>query len=275
MNASLKFILLIALSPAVALAYPPAPQHTLFGLVRDELGRPLKTGSGTVIVSHAAGEIVRAPVEVMAEAGYNYLVRIPVDQGVMAGLYTPTALLPASPFTLRVLIDGTSYVPLQVSRVQPNIGQPGERTRLDLTLGVDSDNDGLPDAWERALIAASEGRLGSLADILPGDDIDGDGLSNLQEYLLGTYALDRADGLALEIVDVSGGRARLRFGATVGRTYTIRTSTDLSTWTPTSFSLTVSGEFNLTSYSSREVTAVEAWVSLPPGGSAFYRLYVE
>ena len=30
------------------------------------------------------------------------------------------------------------------------LGKPSETTRLDLTLGEDSDGDGLPDAWERA-----------------------------------------------------------------------------------------------------------------------------
>jgi hypothetical protein len=37
------------------------------------------------------------------------------------------------------------------------LGEPGKRTHLDLTLGEDLDGDGIPDAWERALLAALGG----------------------------------------------------------------------------------------------------------------------
>ena len=49
------FFLAAVLLGATARAYPPAPDHVLFGTVRDELGRPLAVGSAVVIVSHAAG----------------------------------------------------------------------------------------------------------------------------------------------------------------------------------------------------------------------------
>ena len=102
-------------------------------------------------------------------------------------------------------MGGRSYVPFQITRLPPTVGLPGTRTRLDLTLGLDSDNDGLPDAWEQLLIDNDRsGRLRTLADVKPGDDVDGDGLTNYQEYLLGTYALDPLDGLALTVVLLFG-----------------------------------------------------------------------
>ena len=270
------FLLAAVLLGATARAYPPAPDHVLYGTVRDELGRPLAAGSAVVIVSTAAGEIARTPIARGTEPGANYQVRLPVDLGSMGVAYKPTALLPTSPFTIRVLMGGVVYLPIEVSRVGPTLGQPGKRTHLDLTLGVDSDNDGIPDAWERALIERdSSGRLRTLADIKPGDDLDGDGLTNLQEYLIGTYALDRVDGLALEVLAVENSRARLRFTTVPGRVYTLRSSTNLNEWSPQTFALSAAGDVNQPSYSGREVTVFEVWVPLPVGGTAFFRLYAE
>jgi hypothetical protein len=270
------FLLAAVLLGATARAYPPAPDHVLYGTVRDELGRPLAAGAAVVIVSSAAGEIARTPIARGTEPGANYQVRLPVDLGSMGVAYKPTALLPTSPFTIRVLMGGVVYLPIEVSRVGPTLGQPGKRTHLDLTLGVDSDNDGIPDAWERALIERdSSGRLRTLADIKPGDDLDGDGLTNLQEYLIGTYALDRVDGLALEVLAVENSRARLRFTTVPGRVYTLRSSTNLNEWSPQTFALSAAGDVNQPSYSGREVTVFEVWVPLPVGGTAFFRLYAE
>ncbi|MEI6464532.1 MAG: hypothetical protein WCQ89_07385 [Verrucomicrobiota bacterium] len=261
---------------APAWAFPPAPDHVLYGTVRDELGRPLGAGSAVVIVSTAAGEIVRAPIALGTEPGANYQVRLPMDLGSLGTVYKPTALLPTSAFTIRVLMGSVVYLPIEVSRTGPTLGQPGQRTRLDLTLGVDSDNDGLPDAWERALIERDPtGRLRTLADVKPGDDLDGDGLTNLQEYLIGTYALDRLDGLALEVLAVESGRARLRFATVPGRVYTVRSSTNLKDWTSQAFALSAAGGVDQTAYSGRQVTVVEIWAPLPAGGTGFFRLYAE
>ncbi len=270
------FFLAAVLLGATARAYPPAPDHLLYGTVRDELGRVLAADTAIVIVSTAAGEIARTPIARKTELGANYQVRLPMDLGSMGAVYKPTALLPTSPFTIRVVIGGVSYLPIEISRVGPVLGQPGKRTRLDLTLGVDSDNDGLPDAWERALIERDPtGRLRTLADVKPGDDLDGDGLTNLQEYLIGTYALDQLDGLALEVLAVENGRARLRFTTVPGRVYTVRSSTNLNDWNVQGFALAAAGDVNQTAYSGREVTSIEIWAPLAPEGTVFFRLYAE
>ncbi len=268
-------LLLLALA-AVAQAYPPAPDHTIYGSVRDERGRILRPGSALVVVSGADGEIVRTTIDQYGEAGVNYLLRIPMDLGTTGSLYRTTALLPTTGFTIRVIRDQTVLLPIEVSRVPPTIGQPGGRTRLDLTLGIDSDGDGLPDAWEQQLIDSDRtGRLRSLADVRPGDDLDGDGLTNLQEYLLGTYALDRIDGLALAIVEVANGQARLRFATTTGRTYSIRSSVNLQEWTTQAFSVGSPTTAAVGSFPASQITLLDVWVALPPGGTAFYRLYAD
>ena len=113
---SLAFLLGSLVSAIWVQAYPPAPSHILYGTVRDDLGRPLATGVGTVIVSTTAGEVVRAPTQPTSEPGINYLVRIPMDLGSLGGTYKTSALLPASPFTIRVVINNVTYVPLQIGR---------------------------------------------------------------------------------------------------------------------------------------------------------------
>ncbi len=273
----LRFILLsLGLFATVASAYPPAPDHVIYGTVRDDHGRILAKGSATVVVSNAVGEIVRGPIDNSPEAGVNYLLSIPMDSGTVGTLYRPTALLPAAGFTLRVIRDNVSYVPIEVSRIPPTIGVPGKRTRIDLTLGIDSDGDGLPDAWEQSLIDNDRtGRLRTLADVKPGDDLDGDGLTNYQEYLLGTYALDKVDGLALSIVEVVNGRAHLKFAVTSGRTYTIKSSTDFQSWTAQAFSVGTAATTPVASFRGIEITLLDVWIPLPAGGKAFYRLYAE
>lgn len=51
--------------------------------------------------------------------------------------------------------------------------------RFEELVNADSDNDGLPDAWELA-------EFGEIGLYGANDDPDGDGLTNLQEYLAGT-----------------------------------------------------------------------------------------
>jgi hypothetical protein len=111
------------------------------------------------------------------------------------------------------------------------LGQPGEETLLNLTLGEDSDGDGLPDAWERALLAQGQG----LGDINPNDDTDGDGMSNLAEYISGNYAFDKDDGLRLDIVERAQAGTVLEFMGIRGRTYTVQGSPDLKEWNDVSF----------------------------------------
>jgi len=259
-----------------AFAYPPAPDHVIFGTVRDEKGKVLGAGEGVVIAYSGTTEIVRISTNVLGDDRTNFILRIPMDSGRMGSPYKATALLPASPITFRVMIGSVANVPIEVSRIPFSIGTPGGRTRVDLTLGVDTDGDGLPDAWERTLIDRdNSGRLKTLADVRPGDDSDNDGLTNMQEFLLGTYALDKLDGLALSIVAVENGRARLRFATIPGRTYSIKSSTDLNSWSDQEFSLGPSASAVQVSFVGSDITLVDVWAQLPPAGSAFYRIYAK
>lgn len=78
----------------------------------------------------------------------------------------------------------------------------------------DSDGDGLPDAWED-----ENGTFKFIADA--GDDPDGDGLNNREEYLAGTHPNNAASALQFQPISASGGIVILQFVAVSGRTYSV------------------------------------------------------
>ena len=228
---SLAIISSFLLCATSAWAFPPAPDVSYFGTVRDERGRPLDTAEGNVIVMGTSAELTRSPIDTARGRGINYRVHLPMDGNTVSGLYQTSAIRPTLPFTIKVVIRNSTYVPMQMVGQSWVAPKPGQNIRLDLNLGIDSDGDGLPDSWEQGLIDSDEtGKLTSLADVKPGDEIDGDGLSNLLEYQIGTYALDRLDGLSLNIVEIKDGKVRLQFTTVAGRTYRIKSSADLRTW---------------------------------------------
>lgn len=205
-------------------------------MIRDERGNPLSRPGSEVLLEVGPTVVARATVGTTPVNGSNYRLVIPLDTGATPERYQPTALLPAVGFRLRVRVGNSTLLPMEMTGTAGLVTQAGAVRQLDLTLGEDADGDGIPDAWERDLLAAM-GWAKSIADIRPGDDADGDGLSNLNEYLAGTYAFDPADGFTLAIRDTQRDGAGLEFTAVRGRTYTVQGSNDMQTWTAQSFVL--------------------------------------
>ena len=86
--------------------------------------------------------------------------------------------------------------PVEENLKLANIGQL--KAVFSLRFRQDKDNagagDSLPDVWEQKIIDADPNdAYQSLADILHGDDFDGDGLENLTEYRNGTSPLESLD----------------------------------------------------------------------------------
>lgn len=256
--------------------FPPAPHHVLYGLVRDEYGNPLTQPGAEVVLETSTGVQIRGLVVPGIKPGVNYELKVPIDSGITSDLYKPTALRPTVPFKLQVRVGKVSYLPIEMTGDFAQLGLPGKSTRLDLTLGEDTDGDGMPDAWERAIIASLGGNL-TLAAINPGDDSDGDGLSNINEYVAGTYAFDPQNGYNLEIKGFNAGRPILEFTAIRGRTYTVLASDDLKSWSAVPFTVREGGVGAALrqNYLANDVRLLRIEAGGESLASAYYRLVVQ
>ena len=88
----------------------------------------------------------------------------------------------------------------------------------------DTDNDGLPDAWENTY-GLSVGVNDANADA------DGDGLTNLQEYQLGTHPKSGTSFFRASLSPVAGmeGLFKITWNSVVGKIYLIEWTPDLVT----------------------------------------------
>lgn len=270
-------VLLAGLIPGAAVAFPPLPHHTVYGLVRDEFGNPLTASGAELILDTLSGTSLSTSVVAGLEAGVNYRINVPVDAGLTDDLYRPTALRPTAPFRIRVKIAGRTYVPLEMKANMAQLGQPAQSSRVDLTLGEDTDGDGLPDAWERSVIAA--GKLGvPISGLNPNDRLNGNPLSVLQAYIAGTYAWDPKDGFRVDIVQFEGLNPVLEFLALRGRSYSVIGSDDLATWVPVPVQVqgaSASGTVNF--YQSSQLKQVRVTVPADSGKAPpkFFKLLVK
>lgn len=252
-------------------AYPPAPFHLFYGMLRDEYGTPIDSGRAEVILQTSNGVQVKTMVNPGIESASNYRLEVPMDAGLMEALYQPTALKPFVPFRIKVRIAGIAYLPIEMAGEYAKLGQPGQRTKLNLTLGEDSNGDGLPDAWQRLINQ-------DLSKVKPGDSA-GNGLTYLQTYYAGTYAVDPKNGFALNIISLSNGAPLLEFLAVTGRTYTLQESTDLTVWKTVKFRVSKEGpnapiraSYQADSVKAVQIETASREAELPP---AFYRLILQ
>ncbi len=90
------------------------------------------------------------------------------------------------------------------------------------TAALDADGDRLPDNWENSFSPPGAAGLGHA----PADDYDGDGISDRDEFRLGTSPVDAEDGLQLSITNA----AALQWSAKRGISYAVQCSSNLLSW---------------------------------------------
>jgi hypothetical protein len=131
--------------------------------------------------------------------------------------------------------------------------------------GVDSNADGLPDAWERTYFGT--------VSVNPNADADGDGMSNREEYLAGTNPTNAADKLTITAftTSIGGTNVNVTWSSVLTRRYHIQKTTNvlaqnwldsgLGSFTPTNS--TTARSFTDT-FASNRFYRVEAFRPLAP-----------
>lgn len=269
-------VLALAFAPLRLAAFPPSPHYKIYGMIRDQVGTTLRVQGAEVVLLRDGAEIGRAPVNPDTSIDANYELNIRIDQGRPATrVYSSKAVAANGVYSLYVEMNGEKFHPIEVAGTL-RAGNGGERVRLDLNLGADTDHDGLPDIWEQWQLYQA-GRLSGdsahdLGLITSDGDFDGDGVSNYQEYLAGTFAGDATERFELRIRGKTATEAAFEFFAIAGKVYAIEQSSDLRTWTPVASSLTTGGAAE-TFHRATAIGVRPIYVPVT-GTSRFYRLAV-
>lgn len=258
--------------------FPPAPFYTIYGDVRNAYGELIPAEGAAVILYAGEKEILRQSLTAVADADYNYQVRLRIDMMRTAGSYSSLALNPGAAYSVAVNVGGQLFYPLEIDAPR-TVGAPAERRRLNLTLGTDDDGDGLPDAWEENQLYNAGYEPGpdgwDLSAISRDGDFDGDGMGNWAEFVAGAYATDYTSVLELEIREVLDDLVRLEFYAIYGKTYALEVSIDMARWAAAPFSINEADAPDATAAHLRsETTGVISVYTASNDDRVFYRLTV-
>jgi hypothetical protein len=267
--------LIIASSLGEALAFPPAPYYSIYGNVRDEHGQLIPANGSTVVFFYKAAEHSRHSITSLGLSDYNFEIRMKMDMNQSGtSVYDSLAVNSGVAYTLAIDIGGVLYYPIEIA-TPPTVGSAADRRRLDLTLGVDSDKDGLPDAWEKSQLFNAGLPATDLSLISPGGDFDKDGISDRQEYISGTYATDAADFFFLRIVSLTDQDTVVDFYGITAKTYSIESSTDMVSWAPVGFSMQAGGS-KISSHVATDVGVVRAYIPTSIAAKkVFYRAKIQ
>ena len=141
-------------------------------------------------------------------------------QSVMTNGASFTLLPAASPITgafANVASGGTLTTTDGYARFTVRYGGQTSVRLTDLVI-VDTDNDGLPDWWEDQFgfnkANAADAAL----------DFDGDGASNMNEFLAGTNPNNRGSVLRIVALQPEGGAMRITWSTVGGKSYRVQTN---------------------------------------------------
>jgi hypothetical protein len=261
-----------------AKAYPPGPYHVLYGTVRDQYGSPITTSQAQVVLQTPSGTQFSAPVLPAANLpGVNYVLKVPLDSGITPDLYQPRVQVPGASYKLAVVVGTVLNLPIEMTNYV-TLGKWAQNTRVDLTLGQDSNGDGIPDAWELIYLQTVGLNL-PLSGVNGNTTVPPNGLTLGQEYVLTTSSVPTGVAPVIVFLGFTGHSPILQFSTVTGRSYTVLGSPDLRNWTPVAFNLSTDtqGGPTRTFYLATGTASIEVYLA-PPALSVsaqFYRVLVQ
>jgi hypothetical protein len=126
--------------------------------------------------------------------------------------------------TLTIVVTNTATV----SSTVPELFPDDNSVTAIFRVSADIDADGLGDDWESEFFGSLSAPNGG-----PDDDYDGDGMTNLQEFLSGTNPADTANAVHITAVSVQAGTVYVQFHAVNGGRYQLFSATTVNgMWTP-------------------------------------------
>lgn len=177
------------------------------------LGAPAATNSMLAIRSYGQTGTPLATAQVPA-----------LDPGQLAqvALDLPAGTQPAGEAAYQLFADDTHVV--------PDVNTNNSMAAFSVFLWVDSDGDGIPDSWMMEYFGHPTGLASD--NTLAQDSYSGDGISNLQKYLLGMNPLIWDNLHFISAQYLTNRTCQLTLFGQVGHNYSLLASTNLVTWTP-------------------------------------------
>lgn len=210
----------------------PEPDLVWYGKVTGNAGGvAVRITTGTLVwrVETLGGNAVMTRTTQLTNINdqFSFILRLPcesLEPGVAVSAETlPLITTPTTYLRTNVTLNGQvltlSSTPGQFSVA---LADRGRLERVDLVLGslpLDSDGNGLADAWEQQFF----GGIG----VNPNADPDGDGLNNLREYRAGTNPNNAQSRFEIVEINPVFGGIQLLWSSEPFRTYRVRRSATL------------------------------------------------
>ena len=262
----------LALLPLTAPAFPPAPHHLIYGMVKDEYGTPIMNPQAKVLLLTSNSVAVSTTVVPGLAVGINYALEVPMDAALMPGLYRTNAQRSGALYRLYVVIGSVTNTPIEMTGAYKVLAKPAEQTHWDLTLGQDLNGNGIPDEWEYAFLAALGLDL-DFATLRANVDYTGNRRTLMDEYRLGNYPFNPEDQFTVRIVTLNEGAPLLEFTTMSGRSYAVQGSADLKQWTPLTFTIPALSTSKVRSdYTAPDIRTLQLQV-VPSGAAANLRFF--
>jgi autotransporter-associated beta strand protein len=175
------------------------------------------------------GQTTNFTVTVTSLFGFNGVVTLSANSlpNGSSAIFSPPTVTGSGTSTISITTSNATLPDSYSLTISGTSGQLEDDAGVALNvLPVDSDSDGIPDWWMLQYFGHATGQAGDLSR--PGDDADGDGMSNWAEYLTGTDPTNPQSYLHLLSASVQGSDEGVSWTTVGGYSYVLQAATGLN-----------------------------------------------